>query len=60
MAAPWSGVVLSSARLEPKDDIDFRLITLNYAAVPVRKIDERTVEYSEEPISLSGTADLCR
>ena len=50
MAQPWSGVVLSSARLEPRQDIIFRLITLNYAAAPVRKIDERTVEYSEDPI----------
>ena len=52
MAQPWSGVVLSSARLEPRQDIIFRLITLNYAAVPVRKIDERTVEYSEEPMTV--------
>ena len=48
----WSGVVLSSARLEPRQDIIFRLITLNYAAAPVGKIDERTVEYSEEPMPI--------
>lgn len=52
MAQPWSGVVLSSARLNPADDIDLRLIKINYVAAPVRKIDERTVEYSEEPITV--------
>jgi len=49
VAQPWSGVVLSSARLEPRNDIDLRLITLNYVPAPVRKIDERTVDFSEEP-----------
>ncbi len=50
--APWSGVVLSSARLSPKDDIDFELVRMNAVPTVVRKLDERTIEYSTDPSTI--------
>ena len=53
--APWSGVVLSSARLSPKDDIDFELVRMNAVPTVVRKLDERTIEYSTDPSTIRVT-----
>ena len=38
---------MTSAQLSPKDDIDFEMVRMNEVPTTVKRLDERTVEYSE-------------